>query len=57
MKTSLSVLAPVYNEHLLVYAPLERLKLLERSPQLERVAVSVVEDCSKDDTPHVLERF
>ena len=57
MKTSLSVLAPVYNEHLLVYAPLERLKLLETSPQLERVAVSVVEDCSKDDTPHVLERF
>ena len=57
MKTSLSVLAPVYNEQLLVYAPLERLKLLETSPQLERVEVSVVEDCSQDDTPHVLERF
>ena len=57
MKTSLSVLVPVYNEQHLLYASLERLKLLETSPQLERVAVSVVEDCSKDDTPHVLERF
>ena len=55
METSLSVLAPVYNEQLLVYAPLERLKLLETSPQLERADVIVVEDCSKNETARVLE--
>ena len=55
MKTSLSALAPVYNERHLVYASLERLRLLETSPQPERAEVIVVEDCSKDETRRVLE--
>jgi glycosyltransferase involved in cell wall biosynthesis len=57
MKTSLSVLVPVYNEEHLVYTSLDRLKLLDTSPHLERVEVIVVDDCSKDETPQVIERF
>src|SRR5437867_2120863 len=57
MKTSLSVLVPVYNEEHLVYASLERLKVLETSPHLERSEVIVVDDCSTDGTPQVLEKF
>jgi glycosyltransferase involved in cell wall biosynthesis len=54
---SLSVLVPVYNEEHLVYASLSRLKLLETSDHLERVEVIVVDDCSRDTTPTVLENF
>jgi hypothetical protein len=43
MKTSLSVLVPVYNEQYLVYESLHRLKVLETSPHLERIEVIVVE--------------
>jgi len=57
MKTSLSVLVPVYNEEYLVYESLRRLKILETSPQLERIEVIVVDDCSTDSSPHVIERF
>lgn len=57
MKTSLSVLVPVYNEQYLVRESLSRLRVLEQSPLLERVQVVVVDDCSKDSTPEVLRRF
>ena len=52
--TSLSVLVPVYNEQHLVAASLERLLVLEGSPELERIQVIVVDDCSTDRTPEVL---
>ncbi|HEX9287902.1 MAG TPA: glycosyltransferase [Anaeromyxobacteraceae bacterium] len=55
--TSLSVLVPVYNEEHLVAASLARLDVLEKSPVLSRVQVVVVDDCSRDGTPQVLERF
>jgi glycosyltransferase involved in cell wall biosynthesis/phospholipid N-methyltransferase len=55
--TSLSVLVPVYNEQYLVTASLDRLKMLESSPQLERIQVIVVDDCSRDRTPQVLREF
>jgi glycosyltransferase involved in cell wall biosynthesis/phospholipid N-methyltransferase len=55
--TSLSVLVPVYNEQYLVAASLDRLKILEGSPHLDRIEVIVVDDCSRDDTPRVLEQF
>lgn len=57
MPTSLSVLVPVYNEQYLVAASLERLKVLESSPHLERIEIVVVDDHSTDDTPLVLEQF
>jgi len=57
MKTSLSVLVPVYNEEHLVYTSLKRLKLLDTSPHLERVEVIVVDDCSKDESMNVIEKF
>ena len=57
MKTSLSVLVPVYNEQHLVYNSLQGLKVLDTSPNLERVEMIVVDDCSTDDTPQVLKRF
>ena len=57
MTTSLSVLVPVYNEQYLVAASLKRLEVLEQSPHLDRIEVIVVDDCSKDDTPRVLEQF
>ncbi len=57
MKTSLSVLVPVYNEQHLVYTSLQRLKILDASPHLERVEVIVVDDCSQDESPKVIERF
>jgi glycosyltransferase involved in cell wall biosynthesis len=56
-KTSLSVLVPVLNEQYLVAQSLERLKLLDTSPFLSRVEVIVVDDCSDDSTPEVLQRF
>jgi glycosyltransferase involved in cell wall biosynthesis len=55
--TSLSVLVPVYDEEHLVAASLERLLVLEASPFLSRVQVIVVDDCSRDGTPAVLQRF
>jgi len=55
--TSLSVLVPVYNERHLVAASLDRLKELGESPVLERVQVIVVDDCSTDQTPSVLQEF
>ena len=57
MKTSLSVLVPVYNEQHLLYTSLQRLKILDTSPHLERVEVIVVDDGSKDESPRVLEKF
>src|SRR5690348_16013160 len=55
--TSLSVLVPVYNEQHLVYESLKRLKILDNSDHLERVEVIVVDDCSKDASASVLEKF
>ena len=57
MKTSLSVLVPVYNEQHLVDKSLERLKILSTSTHLDRIEVIVVDDCSTDDSANVLERF
>ena len=55
--TSLSVLVPVYNEQHLVATSLARLAVLDESPHLERIEVIVVDDCSKDGTTEVLQRF
>ena len=55
--TSLSVLVPAYNEQYLVYASLERLKILGESPLLERIEVIIVDDGSTDQTPSVLRDF
>ncbi len=57
MKTSLTVLVPVYNEQYLVHESLSRLRALEASPHLERIQVVVVDDCSRDSTPEVLRSF
>ena len=55
--TSLSVLVPVYNEEYLVAESLGRLEVLGDSPYLTKVEVIVVDDCSTDDTPQVLDTF
>src|SRR5262249_9774631 len=55
--TSLSVLVPVYNEQHHVRNSLQRLLLLDTSPDLERVEVIVVDDCSTDRSAGVIERF
>ena len=57
LRTSLSVCVPVYNEQYLVETSLRRLPVLADSPLLTRVQVIVVDDCSSDETPQVLERF
>lgn len=57
MTTSLSVLVPLYNEQHLVYESLKRLKILDTSDHLERVEVIVVDDCSKDASARMLEKF
>lgn len=57
MKTSLSVLVPVYNEEYLVYESLRRLRILETSPHLERIEVIVVDDSSTDSSLQVIDRF
>jgi glycosyltransferase involved in cell wall biosynthesis len=57
MKTSLSVLVALYNEQHTVYTSLQRLKILDTSTQLERVEVIVVDDCSTDASPTVIEKF
>jgi len=56
-KTSISVIVPVFNEQHLVRESLQRLKVLSVSPYLSRVEIIVVDDCSNDDTPKVLETF
>lgn len=53
---SLSVLVPVYNEEYLVQSSLRRLWVLGQSPLLSRIKVIVVDDCSTDGTPAVLEQ-
>jgi glycosyltransferase involved in cell wall biosynthesis len=55
--TTLSILVPVYNEQYLVRASLERLKLLDQSPLLDRVEIIVVDDGSTDQTAAVLSAF
>ncbi len=57
LSTSLSVLVPVYNEQYLVEASLRRVAVLAGSPLLSRVQVIVVDDCSRDQTPLLLEQF
>jgi glycosyltransferase involved in cell wall biosynthesis len=57
MKTSLSVLVPVYNEQHLVYASLSRLKVLTTSELLDRIEVIVVDDGSTDQSAEVLDGF
>jgi glycosyltransferase involved in cell wall biosynthesis len=56
-KTTLSVLVPLFNEQHLLYTSLQRLKVLGSSPCLERVEVIVVDDCSQDGSPGVIEKF
>jgi glycosyltransferase involved in cell wall biosynthesis len=55
--TTLSILVPVYNEQYLVRASLERLKLLDQSPLLDRIEIIVVDDGSTDQTGAVLSEF
>src|SRR5215470_3031258 len=57
METSLSVLVPVYNEQHLVYESLKRLKVLDTGDDLERIEIIVVDDCSTDGSPAVLQKF
>jgi 2-polyprenyl-3-methyl-5-hydroxy-6-metoxy-1,4-benzoquinol methylase len=57
MPASLSVIVPVFNEQFLVGESLDRLRVLGESPLLDRVKVIVVDDCSRDETPAVLQRF
>ena len=57
MKTTLTVLVPVYNEETLVAQSLRRLKILGKSPLLKWVQVIVVDDASSDSSPQVLQRF
>jgi glycosyltransferase involved in cell wall biosynthesis len=54
---SLSVIVPVFNEQHLVVRSLERLLVLDESPHLSRVEVIVIDDCSRDGTPKILEYF
>ncbi len=55
--TSLSVLVPVYNEQHLVATSLDRLRVLEQHPGLERIQVIAVDDSSRDRTPEILRAF
>ncbi|MBZ5568048.1 MAG: glycosyltransferase [Acidobacteriia bacterium] len=56
-RTSLSIFVPVYNEQYLVEASLRRLLILAESPLLSRIQVIVVDDCSRDESAVVLQRF
>jgi SAM-dependent methyltransferase len=47
----------VYNEQYLVEASLRRLLILAESPLLSRIQVIVVDDCSRDESQAVLQRF
>ncbi|PYV41626.1 MAG: glycosyl transferase family 2 [Acidobacteria bacterium] len=55
--TSLSIIVPVFNEQFLVQASLSRLRVLGGSSLLSRIKTVVVDDCSSDQTPSVLEHF
>lgn len=55
--TTLSVLVPVYNEQFLVADSLDRLFALQESELLSKIEVIVVDDCSCDDTPAVLQKL
>jgi glycosyltransferase involved in cell wall biosynthesis len=55
--TSLSIIVPVFNEQFLVQANLSRLRVLGGSSLLSRTKIVVVDDCSSDQTPSVLEHF
>src|SRR5262249_5344461 len=57
MKTSLSILVPVYNEQHLVYKSLERLKVLDTCEHLKRIQVIVVDDGSIDHSAQAIEKF
>jgi glycosyltransferase involved in cell wall biosynthesis len=57
MPTTLSVLVPVYNEQFLVAASLDRLFVLQESPLLDKIEVIVVDDCSNDETPRILQQL
>lgn len=54
---SFSVIVPVYNEQHLVKQSLDRLRILSESPFISHVQVIVVDDCSKDGTPAVLDAY
>ena len=54
---SLSVLVPAYNEQHLIASSLGRLPVLASSPDLERIQVVVVDDCSTDATSTALRTF
>ncbi len=56
-KTSLSIIVPVYNEEYLVEESLKRLFVLEKSPYLDKIQVVIVDDCSNDNTPKILQRL
>jgi len=53
-QVALTVVVPVYNERYLVARSLERLRILERSPELSRVELIVVDDASTDGTANIL---
>ena len=55
--TSLTVLVPVFDEQYLVTASLERLRVLEQSPLLDRLQVIVLDDASRDRTAEVLAAY
>jgi glycosyltransferase involved in cell wall biosynthesis len=54
---SLSILVPVYNEQHLVTTSLDRLHTLESSPDIGRIQVIVIDDCSTDGTPQILSAY
>lgn len=55
--TSLSVLVPAYNEQYLVVPSIDRLRLLDECPLLDRVKIIVVDDGSSDETPLALTKY
>lgn len=57
VRTSLSVLVPVYNEQFLVGTSLARLKILGQSCLLERIKIIVVDDGSRDATAQAIADF
>lgn len=55
--TSLSVIVPAYNEQYLVVPSIDRLRLLDECPFLDRIKIIVVDDGSSDETPLALEKY
>ncbi len=55
--TSLSVIVPAYNEQHLVAPSIDRLRLLDETPLLDRIKIIVVDDGSSDETSSVLEKY